>query len=278
VQLKNFIILTRPLNVAITFASVWISGAISRPFGEINVIILSVGALSAGIIAAFGNVHNDLCDIEVDKINRPDRLLPSGKITLRSANTFTNILVIAGNALGAVLGVIPMVITLTATFCLSLYNRKLKMIPLWGNITVSGLTALAFIFGGILVGNIGIALIPALFSLLFHFSREMVKDMEDISGDQVRPGNTFAGKYGREIAGKVTTGTLSALFLLVPLPYLFSLFSIRYFIISTIGVELPLLIAIILLEKGTFDKLRFISYLLKLGMVMGLVALVVGKG
>jgi geranylgeranylglycerol-phosphate geranylgeranyltransferase len=269
--------LTRPLNVAITFASVLIAGVISRPFAEINAIALSLGALAAGLIAGFGNVHNDICDIEVDKINRPERPLPSGKISLRSANTFTNILVIAGNALGAVLGWIPMVITLAATFLLSWYNRKLKMIPLWGNIAVSGLTALAFIFGGILVGNMGIALIPAIFSLLFHFSREMVKDIEDISGDRVRPGATFAQKYGIQTSCKVTAVVLAILFLIIPLPYLFDLFNLRYFLVSGMGVEIPLLVCIILLEKKALHKLRLISKLLKLGMVMGLLALLVGK-
>ena len=38
-------------------------------------------ALSAFLIAAFGNGYNDVCDLPADRVNRPDRVLPRGDIS-----------------------------------------------------------------------------------------------------------------------------------------------------------------------------------------------------
>ena len=57
-------------------------------------IVLIFTALTYIFMAAAGNVVNDIYDLEVDKINRPDRPLPSGQITLRQAKVWTVILIL----------------------------------------------------------------------------------------------------------------------------------------------------------------------------------------
>ena len=44
-----------------------------------------MAATSAAAIAAAGNVYNDLRDLDTDRINRPDRPLPAGRIPARVA-------------------------------------------------------------------------------------------------------------------------------------------------------------------------------------------------
>ena len=52
-----------------------------------------------------------------------------------------------------------------------------------GNITVAFLTGLVFIFGGVVVENPSAAIVPAVFAFLINLIREIVKDIEDVEGD-----------------------------------------------------------------------------------------------
>lgn len=276
-QISPYIKLTRPLNTAITFASVCAAAFISAPASNIDWLQVILGALAAAIIAAGGNVHNDVLDIEVDKINRPERPLPQGLLSKRAASNFSAMLLTIGIFIGFFLGQIPSLITLTAALLLIVYNFKLKMTPLAGNIAISALTALAFIFGGVLAGDACGGIIPAVFSLFFHFSREMVKDIQDIEGDKARPGATFARKYGVETASVIAALAMFILLLIVPLPYFANLYNYKYLIISSIGVEIPLVWAVYaVLRKGS-KRLAVVSKVLKFGMAMGLVSLIAGR-
>ena len=269
--------ITRPLNVLITMISVWVAALLAKDFTAIDPLIVSLGALAAGLIAAAGNIHNDVCDLDIDRINRPRRPLPRGEISPLRAVVFAGIFGLGGIVIGAALGIIPYLITLVAATLLYVYNKYLKMTPLWGNITVSLLTALAFIFGAFLAGRIEGGLIPAVFSLFFHFSREMVKDTEDYTGDSARIGSTFAQKYGRKSASMTAIAVLIILIIIIPLPFIAQFYNIYYLIVSTIGVILPLIWVIYALFQGKVEKLRLVSNILKLGMVMGLAALFAGK-
>ncbi len=276
-NLLHYITITRPLNAAITFASVVVAAVLSEAVNQIDWLAVGLGALAAAAIAAGGNVHNDIIDVEVDKINRPDRPLPRGEISLRAASNLSALLFLSGIFIGFLIGQIPSLITLTAALMLMAYNYRLKMIPLLGNITVSLLTALAFMFGAVLAGNPAGGIIPAVFSLLFHFSRELVKDMEDYAGDKVRPGQTYAGKYGLPAAAKLSRLSLITLLIIVPLPYFAKLYQIAYLLVCLIGVEIPLVWAIFRLNNFGKDNLKLISKVLKAGMVMGLIALLAGR-
>ena len=271
------IVTARPVNLLITFISVWAAAWLSAPFPELAVLNVSLGALAAGLIAAFGNVHNDLLDLEVDRINQRQRPLPQGIIPVRTAAGFAVILALSGILLGVCLGLFPAIITFTAALLLFLYNYRLKMIPLAGNLTVSLLTALAFIFGGVLSGNAAGGIIPAVFSLFFHFSREMVKDVEDLKGDSARTGATYALKYGAKSARSLAAVSLAILVLIIPLPYFAHFYKIAYLYISLAGVVLPVLWVIRSLLKAENLNYRRISGILKLGMALGLIALIAGR-
>ena len=269
--------LTRPVNVLITILSVWIAALLSAELNGLNYAVVFIGALAAGVIAAGGNIHNDILDIEIDRVNRPERPLPQKELSLRTAGIFSIIFVAAGIGTGAALGIQEFLITLTAAVLLFLYNQRLKMTVLWGNLTISLLTGLAFIFGGVLAGNPLGGIIPAVFSLFFHFSREIVKDVEDFPGDSVRSGETFVMKYGINAARKTAVVSLLILFIIVPLPYFAKFYKIGYLLCSIITVEAPLLWVVVNLCIFDKTKIRRLSQILKFGMVMGLVSLFLGR-
>ena len=72
----------RPINGLITALSVAVGGLCAQ--GPLTDAVL-LAALSAVWINAAGNAFNDLIDVDIDLINRPQRPLPAGRITLRTA-------------------------------------------------------------------------------------------------------------------------------------------------------------------------------------------------
>ncbi|NWF80185.1 MAG: chlorophyll synthase ChlG [Chloroflexi bacterium] len=79
------------------------SGALSwnpEPLGR-----LALGILMAGpILCGLSQVVNDYCDRDVDAINEPHRLIPSGQVSLRHVYILTVILTWVGASLALVLG------------------------------------------------------------------------------------------------------------------------------------------------------------------------------
>ena len=244
--------------------------------GELEFARVGLGAIAAALIASAGNAHNDVCDLEVDRVNRPDRPLPRGEVSPSAAVVFAFLLAAGGIIIGACLGIVPLVITAAAAVMLFVYNVRLKMTILRGNITVSLLTALTFILGAVLAGKPEGGLVPAVFSLLFHFSRELVKDMEDFAGDTARPGATFVLRYGLNRSAVTAAAILSLLFFIVPIPFFANLYNINYLIVSALGVETVLAWTVYRLLRSRGVELRRLSSALKFGMVMGLIALYTG--
>ena len=75
----------RPLNLLIVFigctvGSMLVHGA-SISSGDLPYLTL-ISGLSAVLIAGFGNITNDIADVEIDRINRSDRALPSGEVSI----------------------------------------------------------------------------------------------------------------------------------------------------------------------------------------------------
>jgi geranylgeranylglycerol-phosphate geranylgeranyltransferase len=96
--------LIRPVNVAIVFCTIVVAGILAKPDGW-DLLGVLVAGISGALIAAGGNAINDYYDVKVDKINRPDRPLPRGTVTLDGARTLWMYASGAGLALSALSGV-----------------------------------------------------------------------------------------------------------------------------------------------------------------------------
>ena len=71
----------RILNALIAGGVVILGGFLTPAYIGLHVYL---AALSTMLIVVAGNLINDYFDVEVDAINRPERLIPSGKITKKS--------------------------------------------------------------------------------------------------------------------------------------------------------------------------------------------------
>jgi geranylgeranylglycerol-phosphate geranylgeranyltransferase len=274
---KGFFNIIRPLNCLITFIAIIVSGLICTKNNHISTNLFLAG-LVGFLITAAGNSINDIIDIDIDRINRPNRPLPSLKITFKQAWVLFVQLLTASLALSLFLGQFAFLIVLLSNALLILYSFTIKRVPLFGNIVISFLTAYAFIFGGMVVGNVNGAFVPAIFAFLINLIREVIKDMEDIKGDKLAGVNTFPIKYGSKAAKYFVLAVSSFLFLFTFVPFLFHIYEIEFFLIIMIIVN-PMLFYIVksLFEDSSQRNLGRLSSMLKFNMVIGLIAIYVGK-
>jgi geranylgeranylglycerol-phosphate geranylgeranyltransferase len=276
-KLSASIKISRPLNFLITFLVIVVACIISIE-GDYSVLKIILAGLSGALTASAGNVINDYFDINTDKINRPNRVLPKGELTLNEAKSFYIFLTIFALSSSAFISLVALLEVLFAAILLFLYSYKIKKIPLIGNFIIAFLTGFAFIYGGIAVNNVKASLIPAVFAFLINFTREIIKDMEDIEGDKQQGIFTYPAVHGFKKAKSIIVFITIILISLTLIPFITKLYQIEYLLVVMVFVN-PLLIYILksLFEDDSDRNLNKLSNLLKLNMVIGLTAIFLGK-
>ena len=275
-KLTSIVKIIRPLNFLITFISVILAAILCHP-SEFSLVKILSAALAAGLTAAAGNIINDIYDIEIDKVNRPLRPLPSNKIKIKEAYGLYILLVVISIILSYLVSEVALVIVLISILLLFLYSKYLKRILLVGNIIVAFLTGLVFIFGGVVVENPIAAIVPAVFAFLINLIREIVKDMEDVEGDSRAGVTTFPIRFGFKNSRSLIVALTFLLILFTFFPFVTNLYKIEFFILVMVVVNPVLVYCLKIIFENNSDKnLKMISNLLKLDMVIGLIAIYLG--
>ncbi|CUU09076.1 geranylgeranylglycerol-phosphate geranylgeranyltransferase [Candidatus Thermokryptus mobilis] len=276
-KLTAIIKITRPSNVFITFLTIFASVLIFSNGDEKLLKFSIIGGIVGALIDAGGNIINDFFDVEIDKINKPKRPIPSGLISRKLALYLYILTTSLGIILSNFLGLLPFLISLSSSVLIFLYSFRLKRLPLFGNFIVAFLTGLAFIFAGSIAKNIKEAIIPMVFALLINLAREIIKDIEDIEGDMKAGLNTFPIKAGIKKSIMLSSFILAILILLTPLPYMLGFYN-KHFILIVSAVDLGLIYVVISLFKDqTKINLNRLSNILKFEMILGLLAIYFGS-
>lgn len=275
-QIFSFFILARPLNVLIGMISIFIGALVTGTIQPVNKVLLA--SLSGGLITAAANSINDYFDIEIDKINKPNRPVASGKISLKQAYIFSMFLFVLGCIVAYFVNWKALIVAVSSSILLYFYSARLKRTILWGNLTVSFVSGLAFIYGGIAVDRFKIALIPAIFALFYHLGREIIKDIEDIEGDKADGIVTFPIKFGAKKALALASIVYTVLIILTLVPYLLKIFGIYYLLVVLFIVDSIVILSLISIWRNPVQHhLSKISLILKLNMFGGLIAVYLGQ-
>ena len=179
-KLYYLIQMMRPLNTLMTALGVVI-GTLFLPNRDGYTTLLMV--ITAISVVGFGNIINDVYDIETDKIAHPNRVLPSSKISLFDAKIFATFLVLLSILLSIKIDIAHFIGTLIPILLLIMYAIRLKGTPLIGNIVVSILVAYPLIYGAI-GGDLFSLVFPTLLAFTTNLNREVVKDICDMRGDR----------------------------------------------------------------------------------------------
>jgi geranylgeranylglycerol-phosphate geranylgeranyltransferase len=267
--------LSRPSNIFITFCTIFVAASITGTIQPVKNVILA--ALSASLIAVGANTINDYYDIEIDRINKPHRILAANKLSLEVALIYFILVYLFAWVISLAINFKMFLIAFTIGILLYLYSFRLKRTIIWGNVTVSFATSMAFIYGGLAVNRFSETLFPASFAFLFHFGREIIKDMQDVKGDHGKGAITFAVKYGTSASLRLTLITFIVLIFLTIIPYVLKIYNIIYMIIVIIGIY-PVLIYVLYVswKKPEVKNLGKMSNILKIDMIIGLLAIYLG--
>ncbi|HMG93090.1 MAG TPA: geranylgeranylglycerol-phosphate geranylgeranyltransferase [Chryseolinea sp.] len=188
--IESWLKLTRFGNlVIIGFAQYFTAGFLigKETIYDYKLFLLSISTV---LIAAAGYIINDYYDVKIDYINKPERVVIGKSITRRFAILFHVLLSIGGISIGFYLSWRLAAVNLLSVFLLWLYSNNLKRLPFVGNITVALLTGLAIYVVDVLYRTqSSLVIIYAVFAFFMTLVREIIKDIEDLKGD-----NTFGCK------------------------------------------------------------------------------------
>ncbi|MBX0327154.1 chlorophyll synthase ChlG [Oscillochloris sp. ZM17-4] len=175
---------------------------------------LLLGTLMAGpILTGLSQVVNDYCDREVDAINEPQRLIPSGQVTLRHVYILTVVLTWLGCSVAIFLGREVALYVGIGLICALSYSMK----PLRGKrngwvgntlvaISYEGLAWLAghAAFGALTGPSVAVAM---LYSLGAH-GIMTVNDFKSIVGDTKMGIRSIPVQYGKVMAARLVVITM----------------------------------------------------------------------
>jgi geranylgeranylglycerol-phosphate geranylgeranyltransferase len=233
--LLGYFRLVRPANAAIAFASVLGGGIVTVRSWSVGLPVFR-GALAAALILGAGNALNDVFDAGIDAVNRPDRPVPSGSISSKGALALSIVLFAGGIGLAWTLSSGARAIAVVNSVLLAAYARYSKRMPVAGNILVAALTASVFPFSGAILGRVGteiaVLAVSAFFAML---AREILKDIEDLPGDEKAGAATIPTRWGVKAAR--TAATVSSIAAVLPLlfPALIAEMGLPYLIPAGIG-------------------------------------------
>lgn len=274
-KFKAFVQITRPVNVIIAFLTIVVAAVVAGSIEPVSNVLFA--AVSAALITIGANVINDYYDIEIDRINKPHRPLPSGTIKKQEALTLFIISYTAAWGIAALNGYQMFLIAFVFGILLFFYSSYFKRTVLMGNFVVSLATGMAFIYGGMSVHMEQNAIFPALFGFFFHFGREIVKDVQDMKGDATHGAKTFAIVYGTRNSLNLMNIIFFILIILTIVPYLTGIYGIYYLILVVIGVNFVLVFVMISCWINPDPRnLGKMSNLLKADMFIGLIAIYIG--
>ena len=276
-DIYNYFLLIRPLNVLVSGLAMIISAAILDSLDQklmVTLIALVVMTYTAG-----ANSINDVLDFEIDKVNCPSRPIPSNNIKRNKALIFSFFLFFVGSVLSLQLPPNAYFLSIVVSMPLMvIYSTHLKSKPLIGNIAVSFIIGLSFIFCGTALGNVYPMWTPGLLAFSLTLIREITKDIADLEGDQIAKYNTYPIQQGIKGAIKLISLLSLVVCLVALIPYFNNTYNNWYLIILVIGVEIPLIIIVFLFIKNpTISSAILSSKILKFSTIMGLSAIYTGS-
>ena len=257
----------RPFNCMMAAAAAIIGFLIAdqgNPFAGLLVF------LAVFLLTGAGNAVNDYYDRDIDSINRPERPIPSKRISPEAAFNYSLALFAAGCLMAGFVNTLCLALACFNSLLLFFYARNLKTTPLAGNICVAYLTGSTFLFGGATAGQAGLQvnLIPFLLSFLATMSREIAKDIEDMEGDLQGGAKTLP-----ILAGEKLAAILGAVFVMAAVILsFFAPFGTIYMGIVIVADLFFLISMIKILRKDAAGSQKA----LKIGMAVALAAFLAG--
>lgn len=217
---------SRPLlwlfSITSAFCGMFMAVKGTPPFPLLLIVALGVGpCLTAAI-----NLFNAVFDVEVDKLSKPDRPLPSGRVDIASALASSLLLYLFGLIIAFMLGLVPFLLTLIGVLLSIFYSLpriRIKAKGGFSNFALAlGYTTVCFLGGWSIFRNIQeFPWLVLIFVTLQVTGANVVKDFVDYEADKKFEIGTLPVKYGVDKSIIMVSPLILGAYLAIPLFCLF---------------------------------------------------------
>ena len=263
--------LIRPINSFMIGLAVVVGIAIGSPdmlFSRLTIY----GFITGFSISSYSMIINDIYDIEIDKVNQPERPLAKQIISINSALSLSLILLLIGLTSSLLISYYNIIITVIFSFLSWFYNIWGKKQGIIGNSIVASSMSIPFIFGGVITGNISLLVWSiSLIAFLSGMGREIIKTIADVEGDKIKGVKSVSIQFGSRNAMLIACGFIIISILISFIPVYLNLIQI-YYIPLLILTDLILLYSIFVLSTNysKSESLKVKKYILY-AMLFGLI-------
>jgi geranylgeranylglycerol-phosphate geranylgeranyltransferase len=270
-QVRGVVELMRPGNAiaagGLTFIGAFVAGGLGAP--ESTAFAVAATVLATG----GGNAINDYFDREIVAMNRPDRPIPRGAVSPRSALGFSVVLFVGAIGLTLLLPLLAIGIAVVNLAVLVAYTEVFKGLPGVGNALVAYLTGSTFLFGGAAVdGNLTAVATLFLLAASATMAREIVKDVEDIEGDREEGLRTLPITIGERPSLYIAAVFIGFAIAASPTPYVLGTFGLPYLLALA-----PAVLVMVVAVYRSFRDPKTGQTWLKVSMFAAAIAFVVGR-
>src|SRR5262249_52990779 len=213
------------------------------------------GSVMAAVLNAGNNALNQIYDLEIDRVNKPKRPLPSGQLTIGqawifSAATYALALVLAWLVVPATRGGIfssagrhecfwLVAVAVVCTFIYSVPPLRTKRLGIWANVTIA-------IPRGVLLKVAGWSSIKTIAGIepwyigaifgLFLLGATTTKDFADMEGDRRGGCRTLPIQYGVSRAAWMISPSFIVPFLMIPIGAWIHVLTGNFWLLQILGV------------------------------------------
>ena len=145
-MIKSYFQLVRFPGIFTAFSNIFLGFFIYSEF-VVDWLVLFPLLTTSGFLFLAGMTLNDYFDYNTDKNERPNRLLPSGKISRKTALYLGLVLLIAANIFAFFVGFQTVMISVVMSILIFVYDVKLKNIKILGILSLSSIRFFNVILG-----------------------------------------------------------------------------------------------------------------------------------
>jgi 4-hydroxybenzoate polyprenyltransferase len=248
---RAYVDLGRPFTL-VAPALGFISGALTavgaaphEPWSAGLLVPPIIGSAMAALLNAGNNALNQIYDLEIDRVNKPTRPLPSGRLTINQAWTFTVVTYVLSLVLAWLVAPAGrhecfwlVLIAVICTFLYSVPPFRTKRLGIWANVTIA-------IPRGTLLKVAGWSSVKTIFGLepwyigaifgLFLLGATTTKDFADMEGDRRGGCRTLPIQYGVRRAAWMISPSFVVPFLMIPAGAWFGILTGHFWLLQLLG-------------------------------------------
>jgi geranylgeranylglycerol-phosphate geranylgeranyltransferase len=275
--IRGYFTLIRPVNSLVMGFAI-VVGVFLTGYGNIHWLNLLFGIVTSFTLTAASMAVNDYYDYDIDKINEPQRPIPSGAVSKNGALAVTAVLTVIGLACAYFVSFYCLVFAVGAWIIMMTYSTVGKRSGLPGNFLVSACVAAPFLYGSLVAVNtvqLNVFLFASM-AFLSNTGREISKGIVDIEGDRSYGIRTLAVSFGGKRAALAAAVFFVLAVALSPIPVVLDLVSfwfIPFVLVTDIGL---VWCSIFLFGNPSRENARRVKKLVLFLFVFGLLSFIAG--